>query len=206
MKKNKLILFDWGNIVESHLTGYSCRNAWNDLFKECGYSGDDTFKQIKNYRLCSIKSIDEFKVIYNQIRSDFNLNKTFDEFIFLYKKILDKVDYYKNVASYEISLKNRCYIGIFSDLTIFDKDRLNKQVNLLNYDYIFLSFELGLQKSDIEIFDMVQQKLPFKSENILFIDDKKTNIEFASKKGWQTLQVTGLELDKIKRKCEDFLN
>ena len=53
---------------------------------------------------------------------------------------------------------------------------------------------------------MVQQKLPFKSENILFIDDKKTNIEFASKKGWQTLQVTGLELDKIKRKCEDFLN
>ena len=36
--KNKLILFDWGNIVESHTTGYSCRNAWNDLFQECGYN------------------------------------------------------------------------------------------------------------------------------------------------------------------------
>ncbi|MBR6073184.1 MAG: hypothetical protein IKP76_02550 [Bacilli bacterium] len=25
----KLILFDWGNIVESHTTGYTCHNAWN---------------------------------------------------------------------------------------------------------------------------------------------------------------------------------
>lgn len=32
MKKNKLILFDWGNIVESHQTGYTVYDAWNDLF------------------------------------------------------------------------------------------------------------------------------------------------------------------------------
>lgn len=37
MKKNKLILFDWGNIVESHLTGYTVHMAFNDLFKELGY-------------------------------------------------------------------------------------------------------------------------------------------------------------------------
>lgn len=27
MKKNKLILFDWGNIVESHTTGYTVYDA-----------------------------------------------------------------------------------------------------------------------------------------------------------------------------------
>lgn len=32
--KNKLILFDWGNIVESHTTGYSCLDAWDDLFEK----------------------------------------------------------------------------------------------------------------------------------------------------------------------------
>lgn len=135
--KNKLILFDWGNIVESHTTGYSCRNAWNDLFQECGYNKEDVFEQIKKYRLCSIKNIDEFKTIYNQIKSDFNLNKTFDEFINLYKKILDKIDYYKDVAAYEKSLKDKCYIGILSNLTVFDKERLNKQVDLSKYDYVF---------------------------------------------------------------------
>ena len=35
--KNKLILFDWGNIVESHQTGYPCYTGWNDLIEACGY-------------------------------------------------------------------------------------------------------------------------------------------------------------------------
>ena len=36
--KKKLILFDWGNIVESHTTGYSCYDAWNDfLFHDLYY-------------------------------------------------------------------------------------------------------------------------------------------------------------------------
>ena len=39
--KTKLILFDWGNIVESHTTGYSCYDAFDDTFKECGYQGED---------------------------------------------------------------------------------------------------------------------------------------------------------------------
>ena len=37
--KKKCILFDWGNIVESHYTGYSCYKAWDDLLKKCGYKG-----------------------------------------------------------------------------------------------------------------------------------------------------------------------
>lgn len=204
--KNKLILFDWGNIVESHTTGYSCTDAWNDLFFECGYKGNEViFNQIKKYKLCSINKVDDFKKAYKQVAIDFNLNKTFDEFIYYYKKILGKIDYYKEVAQYEISLKNKCYIGIFSDLTIFDKERLNKQVNLSNYDYIFLSYEFGLQKSDMELFNIVNQKVPFKSDDILFIDDKKANIELASKIRWNVLHTTGLELDKIKEVCEEFL-
>ena len=39
--RKKLILFDWGNIVESHTTGYTCYDAFNDLFKICGYDGND---------------------------------------------------------------------------------------------------------------------------------------------------------------------
>ena len=36
MKKNKLVIFDWGNIVESHTVGYNGIIAWNDLFEACG--------------------------------------------------------------------------------------------------------------------------------------------------------------------------
>ena len=64
---------------------------------------------------------------------------------------------------------------------------------------------MGLEKPDIKIFERVQNAIPFKKEDVLFIDDKLDNIISASKMGWNTLQVTGLELDKIKEKCEEFL-
>ena len=57
------------------------------------------------------------------------------------KEIFDKVDYYKDVVEFEKSLKNKCYIGILSNLNIYDKDRIDKQLGLKDYDYVFLSFE-----------------------------------------------------------------
>ena len=205
--KDKVILFDWGNIVESHTTGYTCYDAWDDLFKECGYiSKDRVYNLLFKYRVSCIKTIKEFEDVYKKMKIDFNLNKTYEEFIDIYYKIFDNIDYYTKVSNYEKSLKDRCYIGIFSNLTIFDKKRLNKQVDLSQYDYVFLSFELGLKKPEEDIYKVVQSKLPFKPEDILFIDDREDNIKSASKLGWNTLLATGLELDKIKNKCEEFLN
>ena len=204
--KEKLILFDWGNIVESHSTGYSCYDAWRDLFASCGYNGgEEFFSALSRYKLTRIGSIEEFIKSYEQLSEEFGFSASFEEFVMYYKQIFDKIDYYKDVAEYEISLRDKCYIGIFSNLTIFDKERLEKQVGLANYDYVFLSFEMNLRKPEMEIYNQVQKNVPFKAEDILFIDDKKTNIEAASKAGWNTFQVTGLELDKIKQKCESFL-
>lgn len=205
--RKKLILFDWGNIVESHTTGYTCYDAWNELFFECGYnSKKNVFNDLEKYKLSCINDNNEFKNIYESIKKEFNLNKTYEEFIELYNKIFDKIDYYKDVAEYEVSLKDKCYIGILSNLTMFDKKRLDKQVNLAQYDYIFLSFEMGLRKPEIEIFNKVQSMLTFAPKDILLIDDRKDNIDIASKIGWETLEITGLELNKIKEKCEKFLN
>ena len=52
---------------------------------------------------------------------------------------------------------------------------------------------------------MVSEKLPFDGKDILFIDDSDANIDEARKHGWNTLLATGLELDKIKMACEEFL-
>ena len=206
-KVNKLILFDWGNIVESHSTGFSNRDAWDKLFRECGYIDEDqVFEKLGKYRLSTLRDINEFENTFNQMKEDFNLNKSYDEFINIYNNVFSKIDYYPEVAEYEHSLKDKCYIGILSDLTIFDKDRLDKQVNLSEYDYLFLSFELGMKKPEDNIYDYVMNNVPFEPSDILFIDDRSNNIETAKRKGWNTLHITGLELDKIKEECEKFIN
>ncbi len=205
--KNKLILFDWGNIVEAHTTGFSCYKAFNEIFYECGYRGDkEIFGSLGKYNICCIKSIKEFEKVYNEIAKDFNFNKSYNEFIDIYNKVFDKVDYFKDVANYEVSLKNRCSIGILSDLTVFDKDRLDKQVGLDNYDYVFLSYEYGTNKYHIEYFEQIQKELPFESSNILFVDDRQDNCDKAASIGWNVCCATGLEIDKIKAACEEFLS
>lgn len=205
--KKKIVLFDWGNIVEAHTTGYTCADAWNDLFVACGYIGKEIiFKKISKYRLTRITTIEEFEKTYNEMAKDFNLNATYDKFIELYASIFDKVDYYKDVADFEVSLKDKCYIGILSNLTVFDKERLDKQVNLSKYDYVFLSFEMGLRKPDKEIYEEVRRKLPSNIEEILFIDDRKDNVDMANSLGWKAFQATGLELERIKKICYNFLD
>ena len=205
--KNKLILFDWGNIVNSHLTGYTNIIAWDDLFLKCGYKGNEKIAySISKYKISSIKSVSEYKKTYEEMKRHYKLNTTFEEYIELYKEIFNKTDYYQDVADYEHSLKSRCAIGIFSNLSIYDKDILDKEVGLSNYDYVFLSFEIGLKKPQKEIYEYVQKSVPFEPNDILFIDDKKENIEVAKEMGWNAFQATGLELDKIKRVCDDFLS
>ena len=206
MKQHKLILFDWGNIVESHTTGYSCRKAWDELFKMCGYKGKEgVFRDLADSPLTAISTITDFEKIFEIERDKFGLTTTFDEFVKNYDKCFENIDYYEDVRDYEISLKDKCYIGILSNLTIFDKKRLNKQVGLDNYDYVFLSFEMGVRKPDIEIYEKVQEQLPFNKEDILFIDDNINNINKAKEFGWNTVHATGLELNKIKEECKEFL-
>ncbi len=207
--KRKLILFDWGNIVESYLTGYTFKKAWVDLFRRCGAKEKDDekiYSSLSKYKLSSITNDKDFEKTFDMFATEHTFNVTYDEFKRLYNEYFEKVDYYKDVAEYEVSLRDKCAIGILSNLTILDKERLDKQVNLSKYDYVFLSFELGCRKPEVEIYEKVQEKLQFNKEDILFIDDKKGNIEAAKSFGWNVFQVTGLELDKIKEACEKFIN
>lgn len=204
MKKNKLILFDWGNIVESHQTGYTVYDAWNDLFLEFGCKLEGKVS-LGKYHLSSISTLEELEKTFYEIKDEYNLVGDFNKLLNCYDDYFDRIDYYKDVRDYEVSLKDRCYIGILSNLSILDKRRLNEQVGLDNYDYVFLSFELACQKPNEIIYDKVMEKLPFNSKDILFIDDNAKNIEMAKNKGWNTLLATGLELDRIKKICEDFL-
>ena len=122
--KNKLILFDWGNVVESHNTGYSCKDAWQDLFRIYGYQGDkQIFNNMEKYHLSDVSNIKDYEKEYEEFAKEFSLHTSFKEFENLYYEVFDKVDYYKDVVEYEKSLKDKCYIGILSNLNMFEKTK-----------------------------------------------------------------------------------
>ncbi len=64
---------------------------------------------------------------------------------------------------------------------------------------------MNCKKPSKEIYEKVNEIIPFNPENILFIDDRQDNVDMAKEFGWNTLKATGLQLEKIKVCCDKFI-
>ena len=104
------------------------------------------------------------------------------------------------------NIKNYCKIGILSNLTYLDKKRLDMQVDLEKFDYVWLSFEIEARKPNEKIYKFVEDDCKIAPGNILFIDDHSQNIEAAKQRGWKVCQAYGYEIEKIKDCINKFLN
>lgn len=91
------------------------------------------------------------------------------------------------VASNHLSLMNNW----------FDKNSLRSK-----FDYILISGDVGLEKPDRKFYEKLIEGLKESPEDILFIDDKKENIEGASMAGLSTL----LYDDRSKNLTNEILN
>ena len=66
----------------------------------------------------------------------------------------------------EHKTKERCKVGILSNLMLLDKERINAQVNLSKMDYVWLSFEMEAKKPDKKIYEMVQQECKIEPQSL----------------------------------------
>lgn len=218
-KENKIVIFDWGGVVESHCKSeynyYSAKvdiiNRLNEQTRildantickkwdECNYDENDKC-------ISEVNSKEDIQKWFERIKLKFDLKCDYNEFYKIYQEESNKIKYYKDVVDFAHSLKKECKIGILSNLADIDKERIDKHYDLSKFDYVWLSFELTYRKPKKEIYEIVANDCKLNPNNILFIDDKEENFEIPKKMGWKVIQATGHELDKIKNKVYEFLN
>ncbi len=212
----KIVIFDWGGVImhkdpvdnndkqaiirtiKSFNANLTDDEAW-DVYIKTLTDENGIFISRQNDEQSIIKWID-------RLNSLGQFNTTADEFA---KKFIEehlKVDYYKELVDYIHSLKGKCKIAIFSDLIYCCQSVLDKHVDLSQFDYVWLSFETHVRKNEETAFQIVEDDLQTSPNNILFIDDTSINIKNAQKRGWNTCQAFGYELDKIKSSVEHFLS
>lgn len=211
---DKVVIFDWGGIVESHENDLQDLKAakvrlikrFTKLLSDQEILERWTNKTAEGISIGATNKEEDIKswVAINQKNMDINV--PFEEFKKAYEEEFDLVRYYKNVVEYAHSLKERCKIAILSNLTPFDKKRIDKQYDLSKFDYVYLSFEIGIRKPDRKIYEYVLENLGISPKDIFFIDDDINNILMAKECGWNTCQACGYELEKIKNGVEQFLN
>lgn len=219
MKKEntKIVIFDWGGVVERHKNGeYNCFTARVDVINKLAKNKLDADLIIEKCNKCDynnetnkyiseINTKQEIQQWFKKQKEIFDLQCNYEEFYNVYQEEFDKVEYYKDVIKFAHSLKDKCKIGILSNLCSFDSPRIDKHYNLSKFDYVWLSFEMNCRKPNEEIYIMVENDCKIKPKNILFIDDAEENINIAKKREWNVCLANGHELDKIKQRVAHFL-
>lgn len=213
MKKyNKIVIFDWGGVIENNnpsyynisktiidiMKKYKCKLTDQEILEVCT-NGKKLFNTFINDN--EQTTIDWF----NEIKSKLDINCNYNEYKNAYYEYGKKIPYHKNVVNFAHSLKEKCYIAIFSSLVKLDEARINDQVNLSLFDYNFLTYKMGFNKPDSKAFEYIEKIIKISPENILFIDDTAINLEEANKRKWKTCKADGFEFEKIQRSVEEFL-
>ena len=115
----------------------------------------------------------------------------------LRKKIID------DLAKCEINeiineLKNKGYkVGLLSNLRLMDYKRYEEQIKKINFDYLFLSYEIKCIKPSSDIYLQVIDALDCEADNIIFFDDNQKNVNGAKQLGINAYQVTGENIKEI---------
>lgn len=212
---NKIIIFDWGGVVESHREGeYNCNRAISNMIKRFNVTMEEK-EIISKYSSCrkdefgrqigTVNNIEDIKKWFLRVKKEFELNCEFEEFCEVYEEEHFKVHYYQEVATFAHSLREKCNIGILSNLIWLDKRRIDHQMNLDKFDYVWLSFEIESRKPDQKTYEIVEKDCNILPENILFIDDTMENLLVAEKRGWNICQANGYEFSKIKESVNKFI-
>ena len=97
------------------------------------------------------------------------------------------------VKKLSIDLKNNGFvIGIISNIEKVTHAVVDDWDMISHFEHKFMSYQIGFSKPDPRIYEHVIEKLPYSSDELLFIDDKLSNIKSAENCGIQSVHFTNL--------------
>ncbi|MDX1596046.1 MAG: HAD-IA family hydrolase, partial [Nitrosopumilaceae archaeon] len=89
----------------------------------------------------------------------------------------------QDVISLVPQLKEQYSLGIISNIEEITHKIVHNWNVLDNFQHHFLSYQIGFSKPDTRIYEHVMDSLPFQGHEMVFIDDKPSNVESAQKCG-----------------------
>jgi len=189
----KAIVFDYGGVIE--LKDGDLVQEMADSLQITKGDWQEVYYTLNHLNNTGQKSWREVATIVAQ---RFNASDIQISFI---QDLINKYDQ-KRILNWDLieiikDLKNRNYkIGILSNYSITLREKLTK-LNIIDlFDEVIISSEVGLQKPQPEIFEIVFNKLNIKNSEMIFIDDTKRSLEGSEKIGYVPILYTDNEMLK----------
>jgi glucose-1-phosphatase len=191
--KFKAVIFDFGNVIinielqriyntfakftSKSPTYIEKRLEEDQIFRryESGQFNDEEFREVIRQTLGFPLSDKEIDTSWNAILLDIPTDR-----IELIKNIRLKFPIYL--------LSNTNNIHIEASNLYLKKQHSIENLDLL-FDKVFLSYQMGMWKPDVEIYHTVLKQIKLQPHEALFLDDNLKNIESAKAIGMQTILV-----------------
>ncbi len=181
-QKIKVVLFDLGRV----LVDFDHKRAAERISAFCDKSGLEIYNLF--FESPATLAFEEGKIppkeFYQKVKEMLNLKLSYDSFVPIWNDI------------FFLSVENRSVYRLANLLHANYKTAMLSNINLLHYeylkvrfpvfgvfDYIFLSFEMGLSKPNKEIYKKVLQTLKVCPQELFYIDDRKELVASAASLG-----------------------
>jgi len=97
-----------------------------------------------------------------------------------------------------------CRTAVMADVSAFEKN-VGYSLDTGLYDHIFLSYETGYIRPQIQAYRHVESMTEANGENILLIDSSQDSLDSAKELGWHTCLVKNGDPSQIASECIEFL-
>ena len=104
-------------------------------------------------------------------------------------------------------IKDKFQVGLLTNMYpgMFEAIQKRKIMPKIDWKVIVDSSKVRLKKPEIEIYQLAEKLAKTKPEEILFIDNKKKNLESAQKLGWQTFWYDSANYEQSSAELEKYL-
>ena len=190
---DRIFLFDLGNVLAKSLDDYGLYNKLNckisyDEFLQYWWGDDLVLKA----HMGLVTDDEHVEALLKFCKSDLSINQFYE----IYNSLDNS--FYDETMKIINELKNKGYkVGLLSNLRLMDYKRYEEQIKKINFDYLFLSYELKSIKPSSDIYLQVINALNCEADNIIFFDDNQKNVNGAKQLGINAYQVTGENIKEI---------
>jgi len=201
----KFIYFDVGGVLVRDL---SDTNEWSLLLDEWGLVGENRQKFNKFFNSFEEKlnignGIEDFSKIMEkrfgvELPKNYSLsNELVDRFFCQNKKMMEIIGKIRD--SYKLGLLTNMYKGML------DLIRKKKLIPDVYWSVIVDSSIEKCKKPEGKIYEIAQERSKMDINEILFVDNKKENLEIPKKMGWQTFWFDSSNYERSNKELESFL-